>query len=114
MKKVRLQGKEHKEGCATFSKCEMNYDGEVFEGVELAATFGSVKCDLRNTIIEKDCVIQVSVIFGGIDIFVPNNINVKVSSNSLFGSMSNRTKVHQNAPTLYVIGTCIFGGVEIK
>ena len=114
MKKLRLEGKEPREGCATFSKYDMNYDGEVFEGAELTATFGGVKCDLRNAIIEKDCAIQVSAIFGGIDILVPNNINVKVSSNSIFGGISNSTAVHQNAPTIYVSGTCMFGGVEIK
>ena len=114
MKKLRLEGKEPKSGCATFSGCDMNYDGEVFEGAELTAVFGGVKCDLRNAIIEKDCAIQVSAIFGGIDIFVPAGVNVKVSSNSIFGGMSNKTAVHQNAPTIYVSGTCMFGGVEIK
>ena len=114
MKKLRLEGKEPKAGCATFSGCNLNYDGEVFEGAELTATFGGVRCDLRNAVIEKDCAIQVSAIFGGIDILVPNHINVKVSSNSIFGGMSNKTAVHQNAPTIYVSGTCMFGGVEIK
>lgn len=114
LKKLRLEGKEPKAGCATFSGCDMKYDNEVFEGAELTAAFGGVKCDLRNAIIEKDCAIQVSAIFGGIDIYVPNNINVKVSSNSIFGGISNKTFVHQNAPTIYVSGTCMFGGVEIK
>jgi len=114
MKKLRLEGKEPIAGCATFSGCDMNYDGEVFEGAELTAVFGGVKCDLRNAIIEKDCAIQVSAIFGGIDIFVPADINVKVNSNSIFGGVSNKTAVHQNAPTLYISGTCMFGGVEIK
>ena len=114
MKKLKLEGKEPKTSCATFSGCDLNYDGEVFEGAELNATFGGVKCDLRNAIIEKDCAIQVSAIFGGIDIFVPAGVNVKVSSNSIFGGVSNKTAVHQNAPTIYVSGTCMFGGVEIK
>ena len=68
------------------------------------AVFGGVKCDLRNAIIEKDCAIQVSAIFGGIDIFVPAGINVRVNSNSIFGGVSNKTAAHQNAPTLYISG----------
>ena len=114
MKQLKLEGKEPKAGCATFSSCDMNYDGEVFEGAELTAVFGGVKCDLRNAIIEKDCAIQVSAIFGGIDIFVPAGINVRVNSDSIFGGVSNKTAAHQNAPTLYISGTCMFGGVEIK
>ena len=106
--KIKQNGGETKVGCATFSGCDLNYDGEVFEGAELTATFGGVKCDLRNAIIEKDCAIQVS------DIFVPDNINVKVSSNCIFGGISNKTSVHKDAPTIYISGTCMFGGVEIK
>ena len=114
MKQLKLEGKEPKSGFAAFSGCDLNYDGEVFEGAELTGVFSGVKCDLRNAIIEKDCAIQVSAIFGGIDIFVPENINVKVNSNSIFGGVSNKTAVHQNRPTIYVSGTCMFGGVEIK
>lgn len=114
MKQLRLEGKEPKAGCAVFSGCDMNYDGQVFEGAELTAVFGGVECDLRNAVIEKDCAVQVSAIFGGIDILVPSNINVKVSSNSIFGGVSNKTAAHQNAPTIYVSGICMFGGVDIK
>lgn len=114
IKKLKSEGKEPRTGCATFSGCDLNYDNEIFEGAELTAVFGGVKCDLRNAIIDKDCAIQVSAIFGGIDIFIPDGVNVKVSSNCIFGGISNKTAVHKEAPTIYVSGTCMFGGVEIK
>ncbi len=114
MKQLKLEGKQMKCGFAAFSGCDINYDGETFEGAELTAVFGGVECDLRGAIIEKDCAIQIAAIFGGIDIFVPAGVNVKVSSNSIFGGVSNKTAVHQNAPTVYVSGICMFGGVEIK
>lgn len=114
MKKLRIEGKKPQTGCAVFSGCDMKCDGQVFEGAELTAVFGGVECDLRNAIIEKDCAVQVSAIFGGIDILVPTGINVKVSSNSIFGGVSNKTAVYPNAPTIYVSGTCMFGGVDIK
>ena len=111
---MREEGKEPKVGCAVFSGCDVSYDGLVFEGAELTAVFGGVKCDLRKAIIEKDCAIRVSAIFGGIDILVPENINIKVNSNSLFGGISNETCGSQNSPTIYISGTCVFGGVDIK
>ena len=114
LKNMKLEGKKPKTGCAVFSGCDLNYDSEVFEGAELTAVFGGVECDLRNAIIDRDCAIQVSAIFGGIDIFVPAGINVKVNANSIFGGVSNKTKVHPNAPTVYVSGICMFGGVDIK
>lgn len=112
--KLKENGNDPKVGFAAFSGCNLNYDGEVFEGAELSAVFGGVKCDLRNAVIEKDCAIQVSAIFGGVDILVPDHINVKVSSNCIFGGISNKTAVHREAPTIYISGTCMFGGVEIK
>ncbi|NLD87609.1 MAG: cell wall-active antibiotics response protein [Clostridiales bacterium] len=112
--KVKESGGETKVGCATFSSCDINYDGEVFEGAELSAIFGSTKCDLRNAVIEKDSAIQFTAIFGGIDILVPGNVNVKVSSNCIFGGVSNKTSAQKDSPTIYVSGICMFGGVEIK
>lgn len=111
---IKQDGGDVKTGCATFSGCDVNYDGEVFEGAELTAVFGGVKCDLRNAIIQKDCAIKISAVFGGIDILVPANINVKVNSNSIFGGVSNKTAVYKDAPTIYVSGTCMFGGVDVK
>ncbi len=114
IKKMKLEGKEIKASCAAFSGCDLNYHGEVFEGTELTAVFGGVECDLRKAIIEKDCAIKVTTIFGGIDILVPDNVNVKVSSNCIFGGVSNKTAIHKDAPTIYVNGICIFGGVDIN
>lgn len=112
--KIKRDGGKTKTGCATFSECRLNYDGEEFEGAELTAVFGGVKCDLRNAVIEKDCAIQATAIFGGVDIFVPDTVNVKVTSNSIFGGVSNKTAAHKEAPTVYISGTSMFGGIEIK
>ena len=32
----------------------------------------------------------------------------------IFGGISNETAAQKNGPTIYVNGTCMFGGVEIK
>ena len=114
LSKQKEEGKAPRNAFAAFSGSDLKMDGEVFEGAELTAIFGGVKCDLRGAIIEKDCAITVSAIFGGIDIFVPEGINVKVNSTSLFGGVSNKTTVHKDAPTVYVSGTCMFGGVDVK
>ena len=114
VKKMKAEGKELHRGCAVFSGSELNYDGEVFEGAELSAVFGGVECDLRGATIEKDCAIRVTAVFGGIDIFVPANVKVKVTSNSFFGGVFNETRSNPDGPTLYVSGVCVFGGVDIK
>ena len=112
----RQNGDNIKIGCATFSGQDMNFDGEVFSGAELTAIFGGVECDLRTAIIEKDCAITASAIFGGIDIYVPDYVNVKINSNSIFGGVSGKNKRPpiQGGVTLYINATCIFGGIDIK
>lgn len=112
----RQNGDSVKVGCAVFSEQNLNFDGEPFNGAELTAVFGSAKCDLRNAVIEKDCAITATGIFGGIDIFVPDHVNVKINSNSVFGGASdkNQRSAVQGAVTIYITATCIFGSVEIK
>ena len=115
-KKVRESGGTPKYGTAIFSGCDMNFNSEVFDGAELNAVFGGVDCDLRNAIFDKDCVINAYAIFGGIDILLPETVNIKVNSNSFFGGTS--SKKHSNSKenqfTVYINSTCLFGGVEIK
>lgn len=116
MKKLKAEGKTLRSGYAAFSGTNLDFNGELFDGAELTAVFGSVKCDLTRAVINKDCVINASAIFGGIDILLPPNVNLSVRSNSFFGGIShkNHPQATGNAYTIYINGTCAFGGIEIK
>ncbi len=102
--------------CATFAGQNINFDGEKFTGADLTAVFGGVKCDLRKAIIDSDVVINASSTFGGIEIYVPSNVKVKTKSTSIFGGIENKanTEENENSHTIYINGTALFGGVEIK
>lgn len=116
MKRLKSGDTPVKSWAATFSGTTVDFTGEVFSCAQLDAVFGSIKCDLRGAVINDDCVINATAVFGGIDIFVPAGVNVKISSNSLFGGVSGKDRRNDpNCPyTLYINGTCLFGGVEIK
>jgi len=116
IKKLNENKTNQNEYCATFSGQDLKFDGEKFTGVDLTAVFGGIECDLRKSIIESDVVINTSSIFGGVDIFVPENVKVKVKSSSIFGGVSNKKKHSENteAHTIYINATCLFGGVDIK
>lgn len=107
-----------KDYCATFSGQNIKFDNEEFTGTTINAIFGGVKLDLRDAIIKEDAVINASAIFGGIDIFVPDDVSVKIKSNSIFGGVDNKkkTKIDKKNKnnTVYIDATCLFGGVEIK
>ena len=115
-KDIKVEGDNVGQGNATFSGAKLNYDGRAFHGAELNAVFGGVECDLRGATFEGDSAINASAIFGGIDIFVPDGINVCLRSSSIFGGASDKlNRPHiEGAPTLYVNATCVFGGLELK
>lgn len=112
---VKYQGGSS-EYMAIFSGSRHQIVGEKFLGTTLNAIFGGVELDLRNAIIDEDIVINATAIFGGIDIFVPSNVKVKVSNVPIFGGVDNKapTIVDANAPTIFVNSTCMFGGIDIK
>ncbi len=115
MSDVVSSGGNVRTATATFAGQDINYNGETFTGGDYNAIFGGINCDLRSAVIDKDCVIKVTAIFGGIDIFLPPNVNVKVNSNSFFGGISNKSNNgNTNSVTVYIEGTCLFGGVDIK
>ncbi len=109
-------GSVKQEYYATFSGQDISFSGEEFKGVTVSAVFGGIKCDLSGAVISSDVVINASAVFGGVDIIVPKEYNVKIDSNSIFGGVSDKRKVPYNpdAPTVYINGSGIFGGVDIK
>ena len=114
----KLNEKRNKENsyCAAFAGQNVNFNGEKFTGADLTAVFGGVKCDLRNAIIESDVVINASSIFGGIEIYVPTNVKIKIKSTPIFGGIDNKaiTNADDNSHTIYINSTAVFGGVEVK
>ena len=121
-KKIKIEidkeanGEKAKYGTAVFSGAEIKPDGEAFDGGSMTAVFGGVDCDLRNAIIKNDCVIDAVAIFGGVDIYLPEDVNVKVNAVSIFGGTDHKEHVNkeENTVTVHINSTSIFGGVEIK
>ena len=104
------------ESGAVFGAANINLAGKEFKGKNVSAVFGGLKLDLRNAKIKEDVIINATAIFGGVDIYVPENVAVETKSNSFFGGVSNKknTVPKDKAPTVYVNGTAMFGGVEVK
>ena len=112
----KLNKHNQKNYCATFAGQTIDFNKEEFSGCDLDAVFGGIKCDLNGAIIKKDVLINVSAIFGGITIYVPKDINVKITSVPICGGVSDErvSKTKDEKITIYINATCMFGGVEIK
>ncbi len=103
---------------ALFTGEKVDCRGKVFCGAEINAIFGGVDYDLRGAVIEPDCAIKATALFGGIDIIVPANVKVRVKSTSIFGGTSNKVRRANDGAedviTIYVSALSMFGGIDIK
>lgn len=113
--KIRATGKK-KEYCVTFSSNNLYFEKDEFETCDITAVFGSIQCDLRKCEIKEDKVINVTSVFGGVDILVPDDVKVKVRSTPIFGGVSNKARrvEEEKAKTLYINAVSVFGGVDVK
>lgn len=91
---------------------------EEFTGAEVTAILGGVELDLRNAVIIRDIVIDVNCIMGAIDVFLPTGVKVSISCVPIMGGVESRINGSANRKesmfTVYIRGTCLMGGIEIK
>ena len=103
---------------AVFAGRDIRVDNSCFDGADLSALFGGIDLNLKNAIIQKNVTIEVKAIFGGIDILMPSNVRVVVDVTPILGGVENGTRTplgaDENTPTVFIKGTCLFGGLEVK
>lgn len=114
--KKDLKDAEANESVAAFSGQNINMDGEELKAKKITAVFGGYKLDLRGAKINKEAIIEATAVFGGIEIMVPEKCIVKIKSNSAFGGFKNNHKDSgdDDAPIIYINGSAVFGGIEVK
>jgi predicted membrane protein len=88
-----------------------------FRGGDAFAMFGGIELDLRRAALVDGAVVDASVVFGGVEIKVPESWNVDVKGVAILGGFEDKT-LHpapgQMSPTLIVTGLALFGGVTVQ
>jgi hypothetical protein len=88
----------------------------VRKNIQALALFGGIDLDLRDAIFEAP-VVEISGFwcFGGLDIKVPQGIEVRDQTAGIFGGtdVSNIGDPAPGAPTLVIKGVSLFGGVSV-
>lgn len=101
-----------------FCSKAVNYDNLPFHGCSLSSTFGEVRLNISEAEFPTSPVhITCNAMFGTLDIHVPEKINLEVKGTRLFGGIHNYRKGNapvEDAPTIYIEATCIFGGIDIR
>lgn len=116
IKKINANNKESNNYIAVFGSQDLKFEDEKVENLDLKSLFGGIKLDLRDAKIEKDIVINTLSVFGGIDIYAPDDVKVKVSSTPFFGGVEVKREKQSSKKeiTIYLNSVCIFGGVDVK
>ncbi len=114
---------------STFGDQQIDYSGKEFKGCRVDAVFGGADVDLRKAKIRHKAILRTSSVFGGIIVYVPDDVKVEVASTSIFGGVSDKRKDGKDnkkakdekndekvdgKKTLYIDANCVFGGLEIR
>ncbi|KAA5536861.1 hypothetical protein F0919_04090 [Taibaiella lutea] len=101
-----------------FGSIERNVFSKDFKGGTISSVFGGAQINFTQADFEGTAIIDVSVIFGGVDIIIPSNWNLKNEMSVVFGGIEDRRAVTNNisesGKTLILKGDIVFGGIEIK
>jgi predicted membrane protein len=88
-----------------------------FKGGSISVVFGGAEIDLRSAqLAEEGAVLDISTIFGGVDIRIPESWMVQTHSSALLGGVDAKyTNTEVNIGKRLVINaSAVFGGVDIK
>ena len=104
---------------AILSGKDIRVYNECFTGADICTIMGGVDIDLRNAIISEDVYVNITAIMGGVDIAVPANVRVVSDGcNAILGGVDVGTAyvnhLGADAPKIFITGTCIMGGIDVK
>lgn len=102
-----------------FSGADMRSESKEFKGGSLSTVFGGAAIDLRDIELhEAGAVLELSAIFGGIELKLPENIRVEVNGTPILGGIENKLRPIDeeavNGPILKINYFAMFGGIEIR
>jgi hypothetical protein len=104
---------------AVFGGAERKGLWVVPESFTAFALFGGIDLDLRTARFEKrDVRLQLTAVFGGIDVVVPEDVEVHVEGVGIFGGFGQPDapsgEVAPGGPVIRITGLALFGGVDVK
>lgn len=100
-----------------FSESTVKNNSKMFKGGRMNSTFGRMSADLSEIQIQSNAVIDVSSVFGTLEIIMPRNIAYRTNITPVFGSFINNAPVRQpaeNEPYIEIKGAAVFGTIVLK
>ncbi|XQW86105.1 LiaF domain-containing protein [Thalassotalea piscium] len=89
----------------------------VAKEIRSLTVFGGTELDFTDAqFSQPDIKMSVFCLFGGVDIYVPENVNIISKAFCIFGGVDNTAPclADRNSPTIIIEGFVMFGGIDIK
>lgn len=101
-----------------FGGMDRRVTSDAFQGGSAVALFAGAELDLRDARLHTEgAELDVAVAFGGMEIMVPEDWNVKMTGMPIFGGWSNKTRTRDDTgavgPELKLRCVAAFGGIEV-
>ncbi|MGV3610369.1 MAG: LiaF transmembrane domain-containing protein [Fluviicola sp.] len=92
---------------------------KTFKGADIVSFFGGTDINLSQADFQGRIVIDVTNIFGGTTLTIPNNWEVISEVASIFGAFEDKRPQYQRdageeSKVIILRGTCMFGGIEVN
>lgn len=101
---------------AFMSGSSMKNNSKDYTGARVTSVMGGVEMDISHAVIKNEATINVFVMMGGIELRVPEHVIVKNRASVFLGGIEDKTRPSEakNSPVLYIDGSVVMGGIEIK
>lgn len=92
------------------------YDNQLYTGGNYDVTFNGLILDLSKAYLNEETNITISTLFGGVDLYLPDDVNIQIQSSNFLGGVDlhKRENKIENTKVIYLNARCIFGGINIK
>lgn len=101
-----------------FSGLKRRFESKDFRGGKATVLFGGIELDFTQAALaDNKAAVELTVVFGGIDIWVPNDWEVVIDSSSIFGGVEDKHRTvtpTEKKGTLFIKATAVFGGITVK
>jgi predicted membrane protein len=101
-----------------FAGINRRLESKEFRGGKATALFGGIELDFYHAkLAGNQATVDLTAMFGGIDVRVPRNWKVVVDSHAILGGVEDKHRAEspdQIEATLFIKATAILGGIEIK